>query len=188
MKKFKQEITRFFKDLYEGEQKVLVFGEGADHAALMLIGEAPGAEEVLQGHPFVGKAGRNLDEFLGLSGFVREQLYITNVVKFRPCKVSEAGRTVNRTPTREEVELFLPWLLREIEIVKPRVIVTLGNTALRAIMGKGATIGAMHGRFQKLGDRLVYPMYHPASVIYNRALRDTYLADVDRLRSWREQS
>ncbi len=187
MQKFKQDLTRFVRDLYEGEQKVLVFGEGAPKAEIMLIGEAPGAEEALKGRPFVGKAGKNLDEFLQLSGFAREQLYITNTVKFRPVKTSDAGRTVNRTPTREEVELFLPWLTREIALVKPQCVVTLGNTALRAILGRSETIGAVHGRFLMHGDQLIYPMYHPASVIYNRALRDTYVQDVRRLSGWREQ-
>lgn len=187
MKKYKQEMIRFFRDLYEGEQKVLVFGEGEAHAAIMLVGEAPGEQEALLGRPFVGKAGKNLDEFLALSGFVREQLYITNVVKFRPVKESDAGRMVNRTPSREEVELFLPWLQREIALIKPECVVTLGNTALRALMGKGRAIGELHGRFQMLADgQLVYPMYHPASVIYNRSLREPYIADVRRLARWRE--
>ncbi|MDL2206161.1 uracil-DNA glycosylase [Eubacteriales bacterium OttesenSCG-928-N13] len=186
MKKFKQEMTRFFRELYQGEQKVLVFGEGEEHAAIMLIGEAPGEQESLSGRPFVGKAGRNLDEFLALSGFDRAQLYITNTVKFRPVRTSDAGRTVNRTPSREEIELFLPWLRREIALVKPECVVTLGNTALRALMGNKVTIGAVHGRFQMIDGQLIYPMYHPASVIYNRALRDTYLEDIRRLADWRE--
>lgn len=188
MKKFEQDMTRFFRELYEEEQKGLVFGEGPECAELMLIGEAPGAEEALKGRPFVGKAGRNLDEFLRLSGFERPKLYITNVVKFRPVKKSNAGRMVNRTPNREEVQQFLPWLHREIELVDPQVVVTLGNTALRAIMGKHVVIGDVHGRFQKKEGRLVYPMYHPASVIYNRSLSEIYLADVQRLGVWRREN
>ena len=185
MKKYIKELTKFCNDIYEGEQKVLVFGEGYERSAIMLIGEAPGEQEALEGRPFVGKAGKNLDEFLALSGFDRRELYITNTVKFRPVKTSDAGRTVNRTPSREEVALFSPWLEREIHLIKPECIVTLGNTALRALLGKNVTIGQVHGRFQMKGSQLMYPMYHPASVIYNRALRDTYIEDIKRLADWR---
>ncbi len=188
MKKFRAEMTAFFREVYPGEQKLFVFGEGAEHAAVMLVGEAPGAQEALQGKPFVGKAGKNLDEFLQLSGFDRAELYITNTVKFRPVKTSQKGTVSNRTPSREEVALFLPWLQKEIALVKPECVVTLGNTALRALAGSKMAIGEVHGRFQMLpGGQLLYPMYHPASVIYNRALRDTYIEDVLRLKGWREQ-
>ncbi len=187
MKKLNQEMEKFFRELYAGEEKVLVFGEGAKNARLMLVGEAPGAQEALMGRPFVGKAGKNLDEFLALSGFKREELYITNAVKFRPTKVSAAGRTVNRTPTREEVQLFLPWLKREIAAIKPECIVTLGNTALSALCGK-AVIGQVHGRFLEADGRAVYPIYHPASLIYNRALAETYREDLMRLARWREEA
>ena len=136
------------------------------------------------GRPFVGKAGKNLDEFLELSGFDRGELYITNVVKFRPTKVSAAGRTINRTPTREEVQLFLPWLKKEIATIKPECVVTMGNTALSALYGKAA-IGAVHGQFLEAEGRLLYPIYHPASLIYNRALGDTYREDLQRLAQWR---
>jgi len=122
---------------------------------------------------------------LQLSGFRREELYITNVVKFRPTKVSAAGRAVNRAPTREEVALFLPWLKKEIAYIKPACVVTLGNTALTALAGKAA-IGAVHGRFLEADGRLIYPLYHPASLIYNRSLKDTYQEDLARLAEWRE--
>ena len=186
MKKLNQEMAQFFRELYAGEEKVLVFGEGAKNARIMLVGEAPGAQEALLGRPFVGKAGKNLDEFLELSGFRREELYITNTVKFRPTKVSAAGRTVNRAPTREEVQLFLPWLKKEIASVKPKCVVTLGNTALTALHGK-AVIGQVHGQFLEAEGRLPYPIYHPASLIYNRALADTYREDLMRLAQWREE-
>ncbi len=185
MKKINQEMTKFFRELYAGEDKVLVFGEGAKNARIMLVGEAPGAQEALLGRPFVGKAGKNLDEFLELSGFKREELYITNVVKFRPTKTSAAGRTINRTPTREEVQLFLPWLKREIAYIKPECVVTLGNTALSALHGK-SVIGVVHGQFLEAEGRLLYPIYHPASLIYNRSLVDTYREDLERLAQWRE--
>lgn len=186
MKKLNNEMAKFFRELYAGEEKVLVFGEGAKKARIMLVGEAPGAQEALMGRPFVGKAGKNLDEFLELSGFKREELYITNVVKFRPTKVSAAGRTVNRAPTREEVQLFLPWLKKEIAAVKPECVVAMGNTALSALHGK-PTIGAVHGQFLEAEGRVLFPIYHPASLIYNRALADTYREDLMRLARWREE-
>jgi DNA polymerase len=187
MKKYRQEMAAFFRDLYEGDSKVLVFGEGDPKAQLMLIGEAPGEQEALTGRPFVGKAGKNLDEFLALSGFRREELYITNTVKFRPVKLSKAGRYVNRPPSREEIELFLPWLKREIALVAPQCIVTLGNVPLKALMGKDVTIGALHGAFQTALGRPLLPLYHPASLIYRPALRAVYEQDIQKLVAWRDE-
>ena len=179
--RMREELNRLIAELYEGEKKILVHGEGRIGARVMLVGEAPGEQETLQGHPFVGKAGKNLNEFLELAGMERSALYVTNAVKFRPTKISAAGRTVNRPPTREEVSLFLPWLRREIELVAPEVIVTLGNVPLRALIGPKATIGDVHGAFQDADGLRLYPMYHPASLIYNPGLRDVYAADIRRL-------
>ena len=179
--RMREELNRLIAELYEGEKKILVHGEGEIGARVMLVGEAPGEQETLQGRPFVGKAGKNLDEFLELAGLERSQLYVTNAVKFRPTKRSAAGRTVNRPPTREEVSLFLPWLRREIELVAPEVIVTLGNVPLRALTGPKAVIGDVHGAFQNADGLRLYPMYHPASLIYNPALRPVYAEDIRRL-------
>ena len=179
--RMREELNRLIAELYEGEKKILVHGEGEIGARVMLVGEAPGEQETLQGRPFVGKAGKNLDEFLELAGLARSQLYVTNAVKFRPTKRSAAGRTVNRPPTREEVSLFLPWLRREIELVAPEVIVTLGNVPLRALTGPKAVIGDVHGAFQNADGLRLYPMYHPASLIYNPALRPVYAEDIRRL-------
>ena len=179
--RMRAELERLIAELYEGERKILVHGEGEIGARVMLVGEAPGEQETLQGRPFVGKAGKNLNEFLELAGLERSQLYVTNAVKFRPTKRSAAGRTVNRPPTREEVSLFLPWLRREIELVAPEVIVTLGNVPLRALTGPKAVIGDVHGAFQDVDGLRLYPMYHPASLIYNPALRPVYAEDIRRL-------
>ena len=178
MERFQKEATAFFRNLYEGERKVLVFGEGRVGAPVMMIGEAPGEQESLQGRPFVGKAGKNLDAFLAQAGMDRAALYVTNVVKFRPTKLSAAGRTVNRPPTQEEIKLFLPWLLREIDLVDPRYIITLGNVPLKALTGRGSVIGDLHGSFIDWQGRRLFPMYHPASVIYNPALKDVYSRDI----------
>lgn len=173
-----------FTEIYEGNARSLVFGEGSFHSRLMMIGEAPGEQETLKGRPFVGKAGKNLDEFLQMSGLKREEIYITNTVKFRPTKRSDAGRLVNRPPTKEEIALFLPWLKREIALVAPDCIATLGNVPLKALAGDKVVIGDVHGQFLECEGRALYPLYHPASLIYNPSLRGVYAEDVKRLGDW----
>ena len=169
-----EECTAYFDGLYAPEKKVYVFGDGDAAARIVMVGEAPGEQETLLGKPFVGKAGKNLDEFLHMTGLKRADLYITNVVKFRPVKISDKGRASNRPPTKEEISLFLPFLRREMEILKPDVIVTLGNVPLKALHDPKAVIGSCHG--QLIGK--VFPLYHPASIIYNRALKPVYEQDV----------
>ena len=157
----------------------------------MLIGEAPGEQEAMSGRPFVGKAGKNLDGFLTVLQLNREDIYISNVVKIRPTKVSEKGRVSNRTPNREELALFTPYLLEEILLVQPKMLVTLGNTALHALLGAKSTIGACHGQVltahvqadKQAGDFPLFALYHPASIIYNQKLKDVYQADLERLHS-----
>ena len=192
MQDFQQKLTRFFSSLWPAEEKVLVFGEGRhQQPAIMLIGEAPGEQETLQGRPFVGKAGKNLDGFLDTVGLQREELYITNVVKIRPTKVSDKGRVSNRPPNREELALFTPFLMEEILLVQPRLIVTLGNVPLRALMGAKAVIGSVHGEMQQVSvahekqsaDFALFPLYHPASIIYNRSLQEVYQADLMTLKA-----
>ena len=184
MDKLRAEMTAFIGDLYEGEKKILVFGEGDPGATVMMIGEAPGEQESLQGRPFVGKAGKNLDEFLEGAGMDRSALYVTNTVKFRPTKRSAAGRTVNRPPTQEEIKLFLPWLKREISLVNPKCVITLGNVPLKALTDRGRVIGDVHGQFLDWEDRLLFPMYHPASVIYNPSLKEVYRRDIGVFAHW----
>lgn len=170
-------------------EKTLVFGEGAEHPALMMIGEAPGGDEEKQGRPFVGKAGKNLSAFLEVVGLKREEIYISNVVKLRPTKSSpKTGKAVNRPPSSAEIAFFLPFLREEIEIVAPRVIVTLGNVPLKAVTGDpAASIGAYHGKPMTLADgRVLFALYHPAAVIYNRALQAVYDEDLLALRGFLE--
>lgn len=164
----------------------LVFGEGKTDGGVMLIGEAPGGEEEKMGRPFVGKAGKNLDEFIELAGLKREDLYITNVVKFRPTSISEkTGRNVNRTPSREEIEDFVPLLKNEISTYKPYLIVTLGNVPLKAVTGNNRlSIGDCHGKIMQLEGLNIYPLYHPASVIYNRNLKNVYASDVKNIKEY----
>lgn len=192
MQGFQQRMQRFFATLWPAEEKVLVFGEGrSDRPAIMLIGEAPGEQETLQRRPFVGKAGKNLDGFLEVVGLQREELYISNVVKVRPTKVSEKGRISNRPPNKEELGLFTPWLLEEILLVKPEMIVTLGNVPLKALCGSKAVIGGMHGtqtsvtvtHEKESAEFRLFPLYHPASIIYNRALQEVYQNDLMKLKA-----
>ena len=187
MEKLRAELSRLIDQLYEGENKVLVYGEGSVGARVMLIGEAPGEQETLKRRPFVGKAGKNLDEFLELAKLNRSELYVTNTVKFRPTRVSNAGRIVNRTPTQEEIALFYPFLLREIELVKPEYVVTLGNVPLQTLTDRKTVIGAVHGQTIEKHGFTLYPMYHPASLIYNPSLREVYRADVLRLSEMLEE-
>ena len=177
---YKRKLREFTDEIYRGENKVLVYGEGPLNPELMLIGEAPGEQESLMGRPFVGKAGKNLDHFLALVGLVRGEIYITNVVKFRPTKTGATGRLSNRPPTREEIALFRPWLMAEIARVNPGVIATLGNVPLQAVTDSRITIGEAHGRLTVAGEtgRPLFPLYHPASLIYNRALAPVYEQDV----------
>lgn len=181
MNRLREEMAEFFGTVYADEPRRLVFGEGDEHARIVLIGEAPGEQETRQGRPFVGKAGKNLDEFLALSGLDRRTLYITNTVKFRPTRVSDTGRIVNRPPTREEIKLSLPWLLKEIRQVEPEIVVTLGNVPLKALAGSDKTVGECHGGWMDWEGVRLYPLYHPASIIYNRALKPVYEQDVVRL-------
>lgn len=183
IKAFEREIESFFKPLFPGEDKILVFGDGkSDQPPLMLIGEAPGEQETIKRRPFVGKAGKNLDEFLQLMGMQREEIFVSNVVKIRPTAIGKTGRVKNRAPSKEEITLFSPYLMKEIELVKPRALVTLGNVPLRALMGSG-TIGDMHGRWHTACNGLpLFALYHPAAVIYRRELKQVYEQDVLNLR------
>ena len=187
MEKYKQALRDFLAGVMPGRENALVFGEGPLHPKLMLIGEAPGEQETLMGRPFVGKAGKNLDRFLELAGMRREEIYISNAVKIRPTKTGKTGRISNRPPTKEEIALFRPWLLREIDLVAPQVIATLGNVPLFAVTGdRRLTIGEAHGRVMEAGEtgRRLFALYHPASLIYNRALEPVYEQDVCTLAAW----
>lgn len=176
----RQALRAFIAGVMPGRENALVFGEGPKHAKLMLIGEAPGEQETLQGRPFVGKAGQNLDHFLALAGLSREEIYISNAVKLRPMKTGKTGRLSNRPPTKDEIALFRPWLMREIEEVAPGMIATLGNVPLRAVTGRSLSIGEVHGQVLDAGETglPLFALYHPASLIYNRSLTDVYEQDV----------
>ena len=181
LEKLKDEIRAMVKAVYPDREWVLVFGEGPAQARLMLVGEAPGEQEAMLGRPFVGKAGKLLDAFITGTGLTRAQMYVTNTVKFRPSRVSKAGRVVNRTPTQDEIAAFLPILKKEIAQVDPTCVVTLGNVPLRALLGEKETLGQAHGQLRRQEDRLYFPMYHPASMIYNPGLKAIFAQDMEKL-------
>ena len=181
LEKLKEEIRAMVKEVYPDREWVLVFGEGPAQARLMLVGEAPGEQEAMLGRPFVGKAGKLLDAFIAGTGLTRGEMYVTNTVKFRPSRISKAGRVVNRTPTQEEIAAFLPFLKKEIAQVDPACVVTLGNVPLRALLGEKETIGQAHGQMRRQEDRLYFPMYHPASMIYNPGLKAIFAQDMEKL-------
>lgn len=164
-----------------GDLERPVFGAGPIGATLMLIGEAPGAQEAEKGIPFVGQAGKQLDGFLLGVGLIRDEIFITNAVKYRPKK--KQGNA-NRTPTKREVDNGRPLLELEIDQVKPIVIATLGNTPLYAVTGdKSLRIGNVHGQqlAMKQQESILFPLYHPASLIYNQKLKEAYEEDIIKL-------
>jgi uracil-DNA glycosylase family 4 len=134
----------------------LVFGEGDINAKIMFIGEAPGFHEDRLGRPFVGQAGKLLDKMLAMIGMPREKVYITNIVKRRPPE--------NRDPFPEEIEAYKPYLQKQIDIIKPEVIATLGRFSMNYFLPL-AKISRDHGYAKKMGSLTIYPLYHPAAAL-----------------------
>lgn len=146
----------------------LVFGTGNPNADIVFIGEAPGKNEDLQGEPFVGAAGRFLNEMLESIGLKREDIYITNIVKYRPPN--------NRDPLPEEKAAMLPYLEKQIDIIKPKLIVTLGRHSMDCLL-PGLKISEVHGKPNKYRGIVYLPLFHPAAALYNGGLRQTLIAD-----------
>ena len=138
---------------------------GPPNAKVMFVGEAPGRREDLKGEPFVGAAGRVLDELLTSVGLSRSTVYITNVVKSRPVSGPPPGH--NRAPTLEEIAPCTPWLDEQLRLIRPKVVVTLGRIALEYFQ-PGAKISKMHGRSFKQDRTTILPLYHPAMALYRR--------------------
>ncbi len=153
----------------------LVFGVGDPCAELMFIGEAPGKNEDLQGEPFVGAAGKFLDELLASIGLARSQVYIANVLKCRP--------PGNRDPQPTEIATCTPFLARQVEIIDPKVIVTLGKFASQYVLDTTAGITALRGRLYRVAGRRVVPIFHPAVALYDNSKRPELFEDFRRLRS-----
>jgi uracil-DNA glycosylase len=162
--------------LSQGRTQV-VFGVGNPDADLMFVGEAPGFHEDKQGFPFVGQAGKLLDQLLGGIGLSREDVYIANVIKCRP--------PGNRDPMADEIEACESHLFRQVELIKPTLVGTLGNFATKLLSGKQLGITRVHGEEQQvtLGGRtvLLYPLYHPAAALYTPAMLRVLQEDFARI-------
>jgi uracil-DNA glycosylase len=163
--------------------KKLVFGKGNPVAKIMFIGEAAGRKEDEQGLPFVGAAGKNLDKLLANVGLSLNDVYITNILKYRPPE--------NRNPLPDEIRSHTPWLLKQISIIKPRVICSLGNYSTKFFLANGDVdkmkeqegITSIHGdvrRLDFLGLKIkLIPLFHPAAIIYNRKLKPLWEKDME---------
>jgi DNA polymerase len=154
-------------DLSQTRNKV-IFGEGNRNAPIMIIGEAPGRDEDIQGRPFVGKSGQLLDKILEACGFTRQQhVFISNIVKCRPPD--------NRVPSPAEASICMPWLINQIELINPGLMILLGSTALKYMAGPDYKITRDRGKWISCQGRLTMPVYHPAALLRDPSLkRDTW--------------
>jgi len=163
----------------------LVFGKGNPDAKIMFLGEAPGKSEDLQGIPFVGAAGKELDKLLQLIGLTLDDVYIANILKYRPPN--------NRDPTPEEIRNHTPYLIEQIRIINPRYVCTLGNYSTKFVMSSFSVDGmkkmpgitSLHGEPQEIDigtlHFTLYPLYHPAAMLYNPKLRPELEMDIRKL-------
>lgn len=150
----------------------LVMGDGNPNADILFIGEAPGKNEDEQGLPFVGAAGKFLNEMLQTIGMERQDVYISNIVKYRPPN--------NRDPLPEEKAAFWPYLLRQIKVIEPKLIVTLGRHSMEYFL-PNCRISQVHGQPKRRGDLVIMPLFHPAAALYNGSMRETLLEDFERI-------
>jgi uracil-DNA glycosylase family 4 len=188
MRKIRDELMDFTESPLYAERNLNkmfpVIGEGSHDAEIIFIGEAPGRNEAKTGRPFCGASGKILDELLAHVGINRENVYITNVVKDRP--------TNNRDPKPEEIELYAPFLDRQIEIIKPKVIATLGRFSMEYIMERYGlseqkdSIGRIHGKKFQIPDTDIQlvPFYHPAVAVYNRTTLPNLKKDFEILKEF----
>ncbi|HEX9756825.1 MAG TPA: uracil-DNA glycosylase [Nitrospiria bacterium] len=158
----------------------LVFGEGNPNARIVFVGEAPGKNEDLQGKPFVGAAGKILTQLLESIGLKRDDIYIANVLKCRPPE--------NRNPKPEEIETCIPHLWKQLELIQPKVVCTLGNFATQTLLGKKIGISKVRGKYFQVKDSFVFPMYHPAATLHQGGLREVLKEDFKTLRDFINQS
>lgn len=158
----------------------VIFGEGNRNAAIMIIGEGPGRDEDLQGRPFVGRSGQLLDKILEACGFTREKhVFISNIVKCRPPE--------NRVPSPAEAEVCMPWLLNQIELIKPGIMILLGATALKYMAGAEYRITRDRGKWISSSGIMTMPVYHPAALLRDPSLkRDTWEDFKEIVRKYRE--
>jgi len=160
----KQEILSCTKCTLSKTRNHVIYGEGNENAPILIIGEAPGRDEDLQGRPFVGKSGQLLDKILEACGFNRnEHVFISNIVKCRPPD--------NRVPTPQEAEVCMPYLLKQIELINPTILILLGATALKYMAGSEHRITRERGNWLNVQGRLAMPVYHPAALLRDPSLK-----------------
>ncbi|MFH1647177.1 MAG: uracil-DNA glycosylase [Chloroflexota bacterium] len=164
-----QQIAQCFKCEIAKSRCQVVPGEGAENADIMFIGEAPGWHEDQQGRPFVGPAGQFLDRLLASINLDRTRVFIANVIKCRP--------TSNRDPLPAEIQNCRPWLDRQIEIIRPRMIVTLGRYSMARYF-PGKSISKTHGTTRKQDNVIYFAMYHPAAALHQQSLKQAIEADM----------
>jgi DNA polymerase len=152
----------------------VVFGDGNPQATIMFVGEAPGYHEDRQGKPFVGAAGKLLDQLLGEIGLQRQEVYITNVIKSRPPK--------NRNPRAEEIDACQPYLWKQIALIQPKVICTLGNFSTHLLLGQKVGITKVRGQPFARESHIVFPMLHPAAALHRESLMEAVREDFQNLR------
>ncbi len=152
----------------------LVMGTGDERAEIMFVGEAPGFHEDRQGMPFVGPAGKFLDQLLGSIGLKRSQVYIANTLKCRPPD--------NRDPQPQELATCTPFLFKQIEIIKPRIVCTLGNHATKTLLATTTGITQLHGKLVRRDGLAYVPLFHPAAALHKPPLKSTLIEDFQRLR------
>jgi len=157
-------------------RKTLVFGEGNEKAILMLVGEGPGYEEDVQGRPFVGKAGQLLTKILQSIHLEREEVYIANIIKCRPPQ--------NRNPESDEISACHPFLLRQIQVIQPKIICALGTFAAQSLLQTGEKISALRGKIFDLHGIRVIPTYHPAFLLRNPERKKEVWEDMKRIAAW----
>ena len=156
-------------------RNTLVFGVGDPDASVLFVGEAPGRNEDLKGEPFVGAAGKLLDELLASAGLDRSQVYIANILKCRP--------PGNRDPQTEEIETCTPFLREQVRIIDPEVMVTMGNFATKFVLKTNTGITRLRGTVQQAGKYAVLPIFHPAAALYDRTKADVLFSDFERLKT-----
>jgi uracil-DNA glycosylase len=151
-------------------RRQVVFGVGNPDAELMFVGEAPGADEDLQGEPFVGRAGELLTRIIQTMGFSREEVYIANVLKCRPDM--PPGKSGNRPPTTEEMATCLPYLREQIALIQPKLMVALGGVAMRGLLGQEQPMKSLRGRWHQFAGIPVMPTFHPSYLLRNQSLTE----------------
>lgn len=177
LNKLKIEVERCQRcSLYKTRTKI-VFGAGPATTKIMFISEAPGYCEDVKGEPFVGPAGKVLDELLTLAGLNRGEAYMANVLKCRPV----IGKR-NRPPKRTEIEACKPFLERQINLIKPKLIVTLGNCGLQTVLNKNLTITKVHGKILKKDNMIIFPTFHPAAALRFPKIRKLMEEDMKTLK------